>query len=62
MQAIVIIKSEHQNLITVLYSLEVLKALSAYEFSGDNELSEFCEAVLKYTQSEHEHVIIEEPD
>jgi len=133
MQAIVIIKSEHQNLIAVLYSLEMLieeienekqpdfavfhglltyidrfldryhhpkendylfprvmarapdttelveklgrqhkqgeklfvemlKALSAYEFSGDNEFPGFREAVLKYTQFEREHVIIEERD
>ena len=133
MQAIVIIKSEHQNLIAVLYSLEMLieeiengkqpdfavfhglltyidrfldryhhpkendylfprvmarapdttelvkklgrqhkqgeqlfvemlKALSAYEFSGNSELPAFREAVLKYTQFEREHVIIEERD
>ena len=133
MQAIVIIKSEHQNLIAVLYSLEMLieeiengkqpdfavfhglltyidrfldryhhpkendylfprvmarapdmtelvkklgqqhkqgeqlfvemlKALSAYEFSGDSEFPGFREAVLKYTQFEREHVIIEERD
>jgi branched-chain amino acid transport system ATP-binding protein len=133
MQAIVIIKSEHQNLIAVLYSLEMLieeidngkqpdfavfhglltyidrfldryhhpkendylfprvmarapdtkelveklgrqhkqgeqlfvvmlKALSAYEFSGDSEFPGFREAVLKYTQFEREHVLIEERD
>jgi hemerythrin-like domain-containing protein len=133
MQAIVIIKSEHQNLIAVLYSLEMLieevengkqpnfavfhglltyidrfldryhhpkendylfprvmarapdttdlvkklgrqhkqgeqlfvvmmKALSAYEFSGDSEFPGFREAVLKYTQLEREHVLIEERD
>jgi branched-chain amino acid transport system ATP-binding protein len=133
MQAIVIIKSEHQNLIAVLYSLEMLieeiengkqpdfavfhglltyidrfldryhhpkendylfprvmarapdtadlvkklgqqhkqgeqlfiqmlKALSAYEFSGESELPGFCESVLKYTQFEREHVLIEERD
>jgi branched-chain amino acid transport system ATP-binding protein len=133
MQAIVIIKSEHQNLIAVLYSLEMLveeienkkqpdfavfhglltyidrfldryhhpkendylfprvmarapdtaelvktlgrqhkqgeklfvemlKALSAYEFSGDSEFSGFREAVLKYTQFERDHVLIEERD
>ena len=133
MQAIVIIKSEHQNLIAVLYSLEMLieeiengkqpdfavfhglltyidrfldryhhpkeneylfprvmvrapdtenlvktlgrqhkegeqlfvemlKALSAYEFSGDNELLGFRDAVLKYTRFEREHVAIEERD
>jgi len=133
MQAIVIIKSEHQNLIAVLYSLEMLleeiengkqpdfavfhglltyidrfldlyhhpkendylfprvmarapdtaelvkklgqqhkqgeqlfvemlKALSAYEFSGDSEFPGFREAVLGYTQFEREHVTIEERD
>jgi len=133
MQAIVIIKSEHQNLIAVLYSLEMLieeienkkhpdfavfhglltyidrfldryhhpkendylfprvmarapdttelvkklgrqhkegeqlfvemlKALSAYEFSGDNEFPGFREAVLKYTRFERDHVLIEERD
>jgi len=133
MQAIVIIKSEHQNLIAVLYSLEMLieeiengkqpdftifhglltyidrfldryhhpkendylfprimarapdsaelvkklgqqhkqgeqlfvemlKALSAYEFSGEDELAGFRQAALKYTQFEREHVIIEERD
>jgi len=133
MQAIVIIKSEHQNLIAVLYSLEMLveeienskqpdfavfhglltyidrfldryhhpkendylfprvmarapdttdlvkklgrqhkqgeqlfvvmlKALSAYQFSGDSEFPGFREAVLKYTQFEREHVQIEERD
>jgi branched-chain amino acid transport system ATP-binding protein len=133
MQAIVTIKSEHQNLIAVLYSLEMLieeiendkqpdfavfhglltyidrfldryhhpkendylfprvmarapdttelvkklgkqhkqgeqlfvvmlKALSAYEFSGDSEFPGFREAVLKYTRFEREHVQIEERD
>ena len=133
MQAIVIIKSEHQNLLAVLYSLEMLieeiengkqpdfavfhglltyidrfldryhhpkendylfprlmarapdttdlvktlgrqhkegeqlfvemlKALSAYEFSGDSELQGFRAAVLKYTRFEREHVQIEERD
>ena len=40
----------------------MLKALSVYEFSGDNEFPGFREAVLKYTQFEREHVIIEERD
>ena len=133
MKAIVIIKSEHQNLIAVLYSLEMLieqiesgkkpelsvfhglltyidrfldhyhhpkendylfprlvarapdtadlvkklgrqhregeelfvemlKALSAYEFSGDNEFPRFRETVLRYTHFEREHVLIEERD
>jgi branched-chain amino acid transport system ATP-binding protein len=42
--------------------VEMLKALSAYEFSGNSEFPGFREAVLEYTQLEREHVIIEERD
>jgi branched-chain amino acid transport system ATP-binding protein len=42
--------------------VEILKALSAYEFSGDVEYPGFREAVLKYTQFEREHVLVEERD
>ena len=42
--------------------VEILKALSAYEFSGEVEYPGFREAVLKYIRFEREHVLLEERD
>jgi len=40
--------------------VEMLKALSAYEFSGENEFPAFRDAVLKYCNFEREHAQLEE--
>lgn len=40
--------------------VEMLKALSAFEFSGKNEFQTFREAVLRYTAFERDHAIKEE--
>ena len=40
--------------------VEMLKALSAYEFSGANEFPAFRDALRKYTSFEREHAIKEE--
>jgi branched-chain amino acid transport system ATP-binding protein len=45
-----------------LLFVEMLKALSAYEFYGDSEFPGFREAVLNYARFEREHVQIEERD
>lgn len=42
--------------------IEMLKALSAYEFSGETEYPTFREAVLKYTDFERKHAIKEEKE
>ncbi|MFT5657974.1 MAG: branched-chain amino acid transport system ATP-binding protein [Gammaproteobacteria bacterium] len=41
---------------------EMLKALSAYEFSGETEYPTFREVVLKYTDFERKHAIKEEQE
>ena len=40
--------------------IEVLKALSAYEFSGDSEYAHFRKLVLEYAQFERDHAFKEE--
>ena len=40
--------------------IDMLKALSAYEFSGKSEFPNFREAVLKYVSFEREHALKEE--
>jgi len=40
--------------------VDMLKALSAYEFSGDGEYPAFRAAVLTYTRFEREHALTEE--
>jgi len=42
--------------------VDMLKALSAYEFSGKNEFPGFRDAVLKYTQFERQHAHKEEAE
>ncbi len=39
---------------------EVLKALSAYEFAGENEFAAFRDALYRYTKFEKEHAMKEE--
>lgn len=45
-----------------LLFVEMLKALSAYEFSGDAEFPHFRETVLKYTEFERNHAKREEEE
>jgi branched-chain amino acid transport system ATP-binding protein len=42
--------------------VEMLKALSAYEFCGEREFPGFRDAVQNYTRFERDHVLIEERD
>lgn len=42
--------------------VEVLKQLSAYEFSGDNEYPAFKGLLLEYTQFQREHADLEEKE
>ena len=42
--------------------VEMLKALSAYEFSGDSEFPLFRDSLLKYTAFERNHAKLEESD
>ena len=42
--------------------IDMLKALSAYEFSGESEYLTFREAVLKYADFERKHAIKEEKE
>ena len=42
--------------------VEMLKALSAYEFSGAAELPHFRDTVLKYTAFERNHALLEEKE
>lgn len=42
--------------------VEMLKALSAYEFSGEAEYPHFRETVLKYTEFERNHAKMEETE
>lgn len=43
-----------------LLFIDMLKALSAFEFSGQDEFPEFRDAVVKYVAFEREHAIKEE--
>jgi hemerythrin-like domain-containing protein len=45
-----------------LLFIEMLKALSAYEFSGAAEFPHFRETVLKYTEFERNHAMKEEKE
>lgn len=45
-----------------LLFIEMLKALSAYEFSGETEYPHFRETVLKYTEFERQHAYREEEE
>ena len=42
--------------------VEMLKALSAYEFSGESEFPAFRDAVLRYCEFEREHAQLEESE
>jgi branched-chain amino acid transport system ATP-binding protein len=42
--------------------VEMLKALSAYEFSGEAEFPHFRNAVLRYTDFERQHALLEEKE
>lgn len=42
--------------------IDMLKALSAYEFSGEEEYAEFRERVLEYVHFEREHALLEEKE
>ncbi|HUV22308.1 MAG TPA: hemerythrin domain-containing protein [Gammaproteobacteria bacterium] len=42
--------------------VEMLKALSAYEFSGASEFPQFRDSLLKYTAFERHHALLEESE
>lgn len=53
-------KLGQQHIEGELLFVEMLKALSAYEFTGASEFPGFRDTVLKYTEFEREHAHLEE--